>query len=155
MRRGSAGGFTLVELMIAVAVVAIIIAVGLPSYQDQVLKTKRAEGKAALLKAAQLQERFYSSTQLGTAKYASDLSELFGLPAGSTVRSGENPTLGNYTLTVAAFGGSLEEGFLLTATPNNVRATGGSLVDPECGDLTLTSTGVRAFTGTGTKDRCW
>jgi type IV pilus assembly protein PilE len=154
--RHGAAGFTLIEVMIAVLVVAILGAIAFPSYQEQVLKAKRAEGKAALLRAAQMQEREYTSN----GSYTSDLAKLFGV-AGTVRSSEDDPTRGNYTLTIAAAAtGGLQQGYILTATPNNTRATGGSLVDPDCGVLTLSSTGVRTFTFSGdakksNKDRCW
>jgi type IV pilus assembly protein PilE len=151
--RRRAPGFTLIEVMIAVLVIALLSAVAFPAYHDQVRKSKRAEGKAALLKAAQLQERFYTAN--GT--YTTDLATLFGTTG--TVRSGEDPTRGNYDLTVAAAAtGGLQQGYILTATPNTDRATGGGFDDLDCNVLTLSSTGVRTYSGTTTrssKDLCW
>lgn len=51
-------GFTLIEVMIAVAIVAILAAIAYPSYLDSVIKGKRAEGRTALLELLQQQERF-------------------------------------------------------------------------------------------------
>ncbi len=56
-------GFTLIELMITVAVLAIIVAIGYPSYVDQMQKTRRADAKSALMDAAAKMERYY--TQFG------------------------------------------------------------------------------------------
>jgi type IV pilus assembly protein PilE len=155
VQRGAAG-FTLIEVMIAVLVVAILGAIAFPSYQDQVRKGKRAEGKAALLRAAQLQEREYTSN----GSYTTELGRLFGVTG--TVRSSEdNPGRGNYDLSVSgAPTGGLLQGYTLTATPNTDRDSGGGFVDPDCGVLTLSSTGVRTFTFSGdakksNKDRCW
>lgn len=55
-------GFTLIEVMIAVAIVAILAAVAYPSYLDSITKGKRAEGRAALLELLQQQERYITQT---------------------------------------------------------------------------------------------
>ncbi len=69
-------GFTLIEIMTTLFVIAILASVAYPSYQNQVLKSKRSEGKALLLEVMQLQERF--KTENGS--YTVDLTQL-GLPA--------------------------------------------------------------------------
>ena len=56
-------GFSLIELMVVVAIVAIIASIAYPAYQDQIRKTRRADGKSALMDAAARMERFY--TQFG------------------------------------------------------------------------------------------
>ena len=53
-------GFTLIEAMIVVAILGIIAAFGYPSYRDQVIKSRRADGMAALLELADRMERHYS-----------------------------------------------------------------------------------------------
>lgn len=53
-------GFTLIELMITVAVVAILAAVAVPTYQDQVRKSRRAQAKADLVEYSQMAERFHT-----------------------------------------------------------------------------------------------
>ena len=152
-------GFTLIELMIALVVIGLLSAVAFPSYQEQVRRAKRAEGKTALLKAAQLQERIYitgdPSVANSIATYADNarLPSLFGMASGP-VYSGENPSLntGAYTITVDALGGTctdFAQCFVLRASPN------GTFTDPKCGQLTLSSTGVRGSTGTESSTRCW
>jgi type IV pilus assembly protein PilE len=142
-------GFTLVELLIAVAIVSILAAVALPSFQEQVRRSQRAEGKTALLRAAQLLERNYTANNT----YVTDLGPLHGLGADVAVFSGENPALaaGNYRITATNQPcGNIAQCFTLTATQN------GTFNDPRCGNLTLTSTGVRGTVGgTETVERCW
>lgn len=143
MRTRKISGFTLIELMTVVVVIAILAVVGYPSYLSHIRKAKRAEGKTALLKSAQLLERFYSDNNT----YVVDIAPLVALGAGATVYSGENPadTGSAYTITVAAATAAcpLVNCFLLTATPN------GTFTDSECGNLTLTSTGVRCWSTSG------
>lgn len=152
-------GFTLIELMIAVVIIGLLAAVAFPSYQEHTRSARRGEGKAALLKAAQLQERIYITGEPGftnPATYSNNtrLPVLFGLAAGATVYSGENPQLntGAYTITVDALDAACttyQQCFVLRATPN------GSHTDPKCGVLTLSSAGVRGSGGTETVARCW
>ena len=146
MNKHGATGFTLIELMIVVVVVGILSAVAYPSYRDYVMKGKRAEGKAALLKAAQMQERYYSDK----ATYLADLAPLFGLGAGATVYSSENPSNpgGSAAYTIATEAPTpacpINACFSLVATPRAPHD------DTVCGNFTLTSTGTRASVG-GTK----
>jgi type IV pilus assembly protein PilE len=142
-------GFTLIEVMIVVAIVGILAAIAYPMYRDQVMSGNRAEGKAALLKTAQLEERWYTSNGV----YTGTLGQLYGI-GGATITSNENPALpGRYNIAIVPDAGALgyAQGYTLTATP-----VAGA--DTICGNLSLTSTGVRTFTGTGpsaTVAKCW
>lgn len=62
LRLRLARGFTLIELMITVAIVAILASIAYPSYLDSVLKGRRAEGRTAALNLLQQQERYYTQT---------------------------------------------------------------------------------------------
>ncbi len=82
-------GFSLIELMIAVAIVAIIASVAYPSYVDFIRKGKRGDAKAALLQAAQKQEVFYART----ASYTLDLRDLGYKNEGLNDITGGNGTV--------------------------------------------------------------
>jgi len=127
-------GFSLIELMIVVAIVAIIASVALPSYFDSVERSRRAEGKAFLLDLAARQERFYTlnSRYQTTGELAGPTSENGFYTADTDIRD-DNTTATTY---------------VLSAVPlwNQTLA---------CGDLTLSNTGVRGVTGTADANLCW
>ena len=134
-------GFTLIELMIVVVVVAVLSSLAYPSYQEFVAKAKRTEGKAALLDAAQALERHFTNDNT----YPSSLST-----AGVRTYSGDSAAKAAYTIAIAAgASGSLASSFTLTATPANGH------VDAKCGNLSLNQLGVKGETGTLTAAECW
>lgn len=120
-------GFTLIELMIAVAVVGVLAAVALPSYQDQVRKSRRAEAQAVLLNMAGRQQQFL----LDTRAYASDAAVL-GVTVPSSVSSA-------YTITFTiANSTTAPSTFTLTAAPV------GSQANDKCATLTVDQAGIKA-----------
>ena len=141
-------GFTLIEVMTVVVVIGILVAVALPSYQDHIRKGKRAEGKGALLKAAQLQERYFSDRNAYAGP--ADLSTLFG--AGVNIYSGENPNNAGSAYRIVVVLGAGSTSYTLTAIPT------ASHNDPDvggCGTLSLTSTGSRGKIGDKPMSQCW
>lgn len=128
-------GFTLIELMITVVIVAILAAVAFPSYQRYVLRSHRVEGQALLSEAAARQERYYTQNNA----YASNAGALNmtsyvnGLQYYSLAIS--NVTATSYTLTATAKGAQAKDG--------------------ECLSLILDQAGTRSNTGTGTGTTCW
>lgn len=138
-----AQGFTLIELMIVVAIVSILSAIAYPSYRQFVLKGRRAEGRAALVGILQAQERYY--TQYG--KYYT------GKADGANpfkAYSGDNEGSSAYTIGSALCAGDLaaNECVQITAHPTHND-------DPDVGDLIIVSVGpTRSCTGTKT-NLCW
>lgn len=141
-------GFTLIELMITVAIVATLAAIAYPSYNNHVRKTARAEAKVRLLQVAQLQERNF--TEKNT--YVTDVGPLLGLGVGATVYSSSNNDTGSkYQVTAAAgTGGVIASSFKLEAVPQGSQAE-----DTRCGTLRLLHTGKKEITGSGTVAECW
>ena len=134
--RNQTRGFTLIEVMIVVAIIGIIVAFGYPSYRDQVMKSRRAEGMGELLELADRLERHYSDT--GTYDDVT-IDDIFH---ASTAK-------GYYTLAiVAAETDNIK--FSVTATPKN-----GQEKD-KCKTFKLTSQGVKSLIpSTLNTDDCW
>tara|TARA_R110002110_G_scaffold415765_1_gene655142 strand:- start:21963 stop:22427 length:465 start_codon:yes stop_codon:yes gene_type:complete len=141
-RMQRAAGFTLIEVMIAVVVVAILMSIALPSYQDSMQKARRSDAKAGLMDAANRQE----SLMLDRQTYTEDMTDLgFGADPMITEE-------GHYEIDAAACAsGTIATCFLLTATP----VSGGAQDDDgRCTTLTLGSNGNRGATGTASTE-CW
>jgi type IV pilus assembly protein PilE len=144
---GKQRGFTLIELMIAMVVIAILAAIGYPSYLEYVNRGKRAEGKSALLRAAQQMERFYSLNNCyptNTATCGNAGSSATALTAARINSfSGDSAAASSHTISVT----TNAQDFTLTATP--------SYTDTKCGNLTLTNTNAKGESGTESVQTCW
>ncbi|WP_405119021.1 type IV pilin protein [Pseudomonas leptonychotis] len=125
-------GFTLMELMITVAIVGILAAIAYPSYQEYVLRNNRSEGQALLNDATARQERYYAQNNI----YADTIAKLGYSSANSA------NTL--YQLSISNVSAST---YTLTAT---VQRT-----DSKCGNLSLTQAGTKGKTGSGSVTDCW
>ncbi|MDY6921506.1 MAG: type IV pilin protein [Pseudomonadota bacterium] len=137
-------GFTLIEVMIVVAIIAIIAAIGYPSYQESVYKSRRADGRAALQEAAARQERIYVESN----SYTSDVAKLVSNGDGSSSPEGYYGISVSLSCDRTVGGATYYSCFTLTATPQGAQAG-----DTDCTTLTLTHTGVKGATGGGTT--CW
>ncbi|HMW22791.1 MAG TPA: type IV pilin protein [Burkholderiaceae bacterium] len=136
MNRGSARGFTLIEIVITLVVVTLLTTVALPAYREQIAKSRRSDAKASLLTLAQLMERWY--TERGT--YA-------GATVGGTGIAPSTSSQGYYTMSISAQDAA---GFTIVAAPTAAQ-TGDA-----CGSFTYTQAGTRGVTGgTKTAAQCW
>jgi type IV pilus assembly protein PilE len=136
--------------MIVLAVIAILASVALPSYLDSVRKGKRAEGRAALMQLMQQQERFYTQNN----KYIAFSESTSDADARKFKWfSGDNPAASAYEMSGAACGdgGTIDNCVLLTAKQASTKVSG--FTDPECGDLTLSSAGVKS--SSTSSPNCW
>lgn len=131
-------GVTLIELMIAMAIVAILVGVAYPSYMDSVRKGRRADAQAVMLEAAQFMERFatenlrYDQTLAGVA---------VALPAQLSKAPRDGSTQ-HYTISLQV---ATQSTYTLRAVPT------GSMLNDACGTMTLTDAGVKG----AVKTDCW
>jgi type IV pilus assembly protein PilE len=145
------GGFTLLELMIVVGVIAIIAAVAIPNYRQFILRSQRSEAIIALTELANLQEKFYSAN-----------SRYIITPA-SIAPSLSYPTTTSssyYLLSAAAPTGGGNQGYTLRATAQSGQA---QFSDTRCRTFTLDNVGRKGATdssggggvGTAQARTCW
>ena len=128
-------GFTLIEVMIVVAIVAILAAIAYPSYQEQILQSRRADAQAVLMEAAQFMERFFTTNN----RYDTAV-----LPGG-LARSPKDA--GTIRYNIAINPAPTRTTFTLQATPVTA--------DANCGNLTINQAGLRGATGALGAVQCW
>ncbi|WP_048308671.1 type IV pilin protein [Halomonas sp. PR-M31] len=140
-------GFTLIEMMIAVAIVGILASIAYPSYQSYVERSRRGDAIISLLELAQAQERFMARC----GHYASKLD---GTPACGDANEGlggdAQSREGFYQLSLAASGAA---SYTLKATPKGAQTS-----DIKCAELTLDHLGQRGAKGDGGANNesiCW
>ena len=141
-------GVTLIELMIVVVVIGILASIAYPAYQDQVRKSRRSDGKAALQALAARLEQYY----LDNKQYTSTLSSLGYTAVDSIYYSTES----YYALTVTTGTVSCPAAtcYQLSAT---AQAKGGQNSETTCYTLTFDSTGAKGSKNSGgtTTSGCW
>ncbi|WP_312358484.1 type IV pilin protein [Stutzerimonas balearica] len=134
-------GFTLIELMIVVAIVGILAAIAYPNYIEYIQRSNRTEGQALLNDAAASQERFFAQNNTYVTNQANIARLGLRNTNGTTVTSDN----GKYRLTVGSVAN--DGGYTLTATQQ--------FGDTACGNLTLNAVGIRGRTGSKAVESCW
>lgn len=140
-------GFSLIELMIVIAIIGILAGIAYPSYREYIAKTRRSDGKMALLDLATRLERYYS--QQNTYQTAT-----LGTGGATDVRGSNTSPEGWYRLVIT---NQTVSTFSLQAIPLNAQAT----EDKRCQTLTYNNLGVKgvttgpAGTPTDTAIKCW
>ena len=123
-------GFTLVELMVTVAIIGILTAIAYPSYTQYVLRANRAEARAILLESVQFLERNYTTNN----RYGqTNAGVTINLPYPTSPKAAGTA---KYNIT-AAYGAAPAQTFILSATPTGVMAT------DVCGTYTLNNLGIQ------------
>jgi type IV pilus assembly protein PilE len=141
-------GFSLTELLVTLAVVAVITAIAVPSYRQYVMRASRADAKAAILRVAGNQERFY----LANNTYASDALLDDPPPAGLGIPGTER---GFYDLAIVPHDDGLTVGYTATAT---AIAGEDQADDEDCAVFRVTEQGVRTADnadGDDNTEACW
>jgi type IV pilus assembly protein PilE len=143
-------GFTLIELMIAMAIVAILAAVALPAYTEQIARGRRAEARAQLQLAAQYMQRFYAANdsyaldRAGTSISTLVPSQFMQAPAEGAALYKIEFDANKSTATATDF--------TLIMSP----VAGQRMASDKCGGFTLDSYGRRGITKTdASRDVCW
>ena len=150
-RRRDIRGFTLIELMIVVAIVAILVAIAYPAYTDSVLKGRRAQARTAILELLQQQERYM--TQRNTyLKFSNAAGTTNPTPVPFKVFAGDSSASTPYWLSTDVCDATQ----LITECVQVIAAP--TITDTAVGTLSMTSTGVRSCTGTAAASNpklCW
>lgn len=122
-------GFTMIELLVALGIVGLIAALAIPSYQQSIRKSNRADAQITLSQLATLQEQFFFRTN----NYTDDFADLVdGAVSGANLPSNE----GHYSISLTVSGGGT--GWNMIATPQ-----GDQLNDDECLAINLNSLGAK------------
>ncbi len=126
-------GFTLIELMIVVALIGVLSMIAFPSYQQYLAKARRADVRSVLLEAGQWMERHYTENlKYDTNTAGTAIADLFP----STLKQSPREGTSAYTIAVSA---AAARTYTITAT----RRPGGSMATDKCGDYQITNTGVK------------
>jgi type IV pilus assembly protein PilE len=138
-------GFTLVELIVAMVILATLAAIAIPSYSIYVLKSHRTEAKSALLDLASLEERYFSTANT----YSSNPTDLGYNAAGTPFPVGS----GWYNITTLTVTAALPPTALIpggTPATYTVTATavGQQAADTACATFSINSAGQQTATGT-------
>lgn len=138
MVRKQAKGFTLIELMIVVAIIGIIAAIAYPSYQEQVKSTRRGDAQGALMSFASAMERYYTQngSYIGADGGTGDINTTLTAPDASVFAS-EAPLDGNTKFYNLRIYDLKANSFVLRAVPKGAQSGDGL--------LQLSSTGARAW----------
>ncbi|MBG6073556.1 MULTISPECIES: type IV pilin protein [unclassified Polaromonas] len=149
-------GFTLIELMITAAIVAVLAAIALPSYASYVARARRADARGQLVQAAQFMQRFYAANDSFSKDRAGN-DVINQVPASLKQSPSDSTKIYDLVIPMGAAPLTSPVGFTLHMEP----VADGVMARDICGTFTLTSTGVRGVLVSGVvgtealRDTCW
>ena len=140
-------GVTLIELMVVVAIVAIVFAFAFPSYERYIVRTKRAVAQNAVLQVADRQQQFFMDNK----RFAADLTNLgFGANPFIVDDDGASTVAGDIDAVYSvALSNVTATTWTATATPVGAQLSR----DTSCGNLTINQAGAKGKSGAS--DNCW
>lgn len=138
MRIRTASGFTLIELMIVVLIIAVLAAISYPAYLNYTVQTRRAAATACMLEMSQFMERFYTTnmTYEGGAAARPQTTCERELAAFYDIDVAANPTATAFSVVATPLGQQLSR-------------------DTKCGTLTVNQAGTQSVSGSGSVRECW
>lgn len=143
LARNRHSGFTLIELMIVVAIIAVLAAIAYPSYQNHVIKTRRAAAAACAMEGAQFMERFYTTNMRYNTDRGGNAVALPAMQCAGDISQ-------HYTVQLA--GGTTATAYSIQAVPQGQQAS----KDTKCGTLSINQAGAKSVGNTGTDPaECW
>lgn len=142
---GGMEGFTLIELMIVVAIVAILTAIAYPAYTKYIARTHRVAAESCLAQYSAYMERFYTTNLRYDQDSSGTATALPTLDCESTSQTGSDYTYDFKANTLTS------STYTVEAKPKGAQATR----DAVCGTLSLNQAGTRDKSGTNTVSQCW
>lgn len=146
-------GFTLIEVMITVAIVGILASIAIPSYTSYVARARRADARTQLVQVAQFMQRFYAANDAYDTDRAGN-STITQVPSSINRSPAEGTKM--YDLAIPA-SSLTTTSYIIQMVPT----AGAAMENDECGTFTLTSAGVKGVIVAGTagttalRDKCW